>query len=468
MGKHDRCCVGVCDNDERFPETFISHSNVKGKLVMHKFPVDPQNRAAWTHQISKGRKDFAPGTCTYVCSNHFVDGKPTTENPTPTLFLTVTMNCAATPTKKSRPMPRKRTQIDCNVDIEVESMEVEQFADKYTSTDSSLDMAIPLTFVQITRESDVLFFTGLEGTIMFRTIFDFVKQKASVMTYWDGSKKTLRLKKGPSELDNLLSSPEYDVLPLKPGPSRKITLEQEFLMVMMRLRLGLLIEDLAFRFCVSSGKVSQITITWIKLLAKELSVLIIWPSRSRIRSTLPDCFRRLYPKVRTIIDCTEVFMETPTALDVQACLWSDYKHHCTVKMLIAITPNGATAWISPLYGGRTSDVHIVRKSGFLNIIEPMDQIMADRGFKIKTDLAMQQCTLCIPPSAAKGVQMVASDVKQTSNIANVRIYVEQAIKRIKDFRILKTQQPLLYLPLMNDIVQLCGALVNLRQPLTGK
>ena len=54
--------------------------------------------------------------------------------------------------------------------------------------------------------------------------------------------------------------------------------------------------------------------------------------------------------------------------------------------------------------------------------------MADRGFKIKTDLAMKQCTLSIPPSVAKGKQMTADDVKQTSNIANLRIYVEQAIQ----------------------------------------
>ena len=24
-------------------------------------------------------------------------------------------------------------------------------------------------------------------------------------------------------------------------------------------------------------------------------------------------------------------------LDVQACLWSDYKHHCTIKILVCIT-----------------------------------------------------------------------------------------------------------------------------------
>ena len=62
--------------------------------------------------------------------------------------------------------------------------------------------------------------------------------------------------------------------------------------------------------------------------------------------------------------------------------------------------------------------------------------MADRGFKIKTDLTMKWCSLAIPPSAAKGAHML-NDVKETSNIANVCIYVEQAIE--KYFQILKLQ-----------------------------
>ena len=226
-------------------------------------------------------------------------------------------------------------------------------------------------------------------------------------------------------------------------------------------------EDLAFRFDVSPGKVSQTVITWVHLLSAELRPLIAWPSRGKLRRELPDCFKRLYPKVRTIIDCSEIFFDTPSALDVQACLWSDYKHHCTAKFLVAITPNGSISWLSPLYGGRASDIHIVRNSGFLDILEPGDQVMADRGFKIKTDLAMRQCTLCIPPSAASGSQMLPRDVKETSNIANIRIYVEQAIKRIKDFRILKTQQPILHLPIMNEVLCICAALTNLKQPLVA-
>ena len=91
--------------------------------------------------------------------------------------------------------------------------------------------------------------------------------------------------------------------------------------------------------------------------------------------------------------------------------------------------------------------------------------MADRGFKIKTDLALKQYSLNIPPSAAKGNQLVKKDVHKTSNIANIRIYVEQAIRRLKELKILKHQQPLLYLPVFNDILRVISALVNLKRSL---
>ena len=175
------------------------------------------------------------------------------------------------------------------------------------------------------------------------------------------------------------------------------------------------------------------------------------------------------PNARLIIDCTEVNVETPSCLEVQATLWSDYKQHCTVKFLVAITPNGLICWLSPAYGGRASDVHIVRDSGFLRVLEPGDQIMADRGFKIKTNIATIPAKLCIPPSAQSGVQMTENDVVETSRVANLRIYIEQAIQRIKVYEILSSRKlPLLLLPIFNDIQTVIAALCNLQGPLCQK
>ena len=66
---------------------------------------------------------------------------------------------------------------------------------------------------------------------------------------------------------------------------------------------------------------------------------------------------------------------------------------------------------------------------------------------------MQQCSLAIPPSAAAGVQMTEEQAKETSTVANVRIYVEQVIKNLKDYRMLKNAMKLLYLPIADDIIK---------------
>jgi hypothetical protein len=220
---------------------------------------------------------------------------------------------------------------------------------------------------------------------------------------------------------------------LKPGPGRKLKLELELLLVMMRLRLGLLVHHLACRFHISDSLVSSIFITWIKLMRLELSHLIVWPAKHVIKENLPLCFKKLYPHVRCTIDCTEVFIETPSSLDTRAQYCSDYKHHCTLKFLVAITPNGMFSDVSPFYGGRASDKFIFNNCAFVSWLEPNDQVMADRGFKVKDDVMVVQARLVIPPSTCGNLAMSSGDVSETSKIGNVRIYVEQAIGRLKHF-----------------------------------
>lgn len=107
----------------------------------------------------------------------------------------------------------------------------------------------------------------------------------------------------------------------------------------------------------------------------------------------------------------------------------------------------------------------MRDCGFLNLVEQNDQIMADCGFKIKDELLLRIATLCIPTSTTTGVQMVSSEVRNTSRIANVRIYVEQTIGRLKQFRILKNVLPIKHLYLCDDIVTVVCALMWLHGPL---
>ena len=321
---------------------------------------------------------------------------------------------------------------------------------------------ISFASVQLSRDADVKFYTGFVNTDIFSCVYEHLLPKVTVMQYWKGERQTT--KEAPIRY-SLSNDAEMNSSYQKPGPKRKLTLEQELLLVMMRMRLALLVHDLAFRFQISDSLVSSIFLTWIRVMRLEFSHLIIWPSKEVTRENLPNCFQLFYPKVRCIIDCTEVNIETPSSLDTQAKCWSDYKHHCTVKFLVAITPNGMVSYVSKCYGGRATDKHIFNDCGFLNLLEPYDQVMVDRGFKIREDLMTVQATIAIPPSTVGSLPMKTKSVQETSKIANVRIYVEQAIGRIKTFRFLKNEIPISCLPVVDDIVIVACALCNLLDPL---
>jgi len=72
-------------------------------LGFHKPSKSEDVIRSWSVQVQKGRKDFKIGKSSesvIVCSNHFVDGKPTRNNLIPTLFLTSFEHSKAKSTEK--------------------------------------------------------------------------------------------------------------------------------------------------------------------------------------------------------------------------------------------------------------------------------------------------------------------------------------------------------------------------------
>lgn len=197
-------------------------------------------------------------------------------------------------------------------------------------------------------------------------------------------------------------------------------------------------------------------------MAKVLKPLIKWAKKRAILNHVPKCFRRKFGRCRCIIDCTEIFIARPSNLTSRAPTWSNYKHNNTIKYLIAITPAGAISFLSVGYGGRVSVKQITRESGFLDLLEPMDEVLADRGLPIRDELAAYGATLRIP-SLTKGKQQPAGtqEVDTSCQLSQVRIHVEHVIGRWKDFKILQTVIPLSEVDVLDDVVTVCAALTNL-------
>jgi hypothetical protein len=237
----------------------------------------------------------------------------------------------------------------------------------------------------------------------------------------------------------------------------------QVLLVLMKVRLNLLNTDLAFRFNVSTGAVSDTLNKGLTVLASKLAFLIHWPDKENVQRTLPKVFRESrYSNARVIIDCAEIFIERPGNLTGRAMTWSNYKHHNTIKILVGIAPTGSVVFVSRAFGGRTSDKVITQRSGFLDLVEYGDLVLADRGFLIGEDLAARNASLLIPSFTRGKKQLSQREVEMTRKLAHVRIHVERAIERIKNFKILSTTMSMNMVPHSDNIVTICSAICNLQ------
>jgi hypothetical protein len=98
----------------------------------------------------------------------------------------------------------------------------------------------------------------------------------------------------------------------------------------------------------------------------KLSFLVRWPDHEALLKTVPPEFKHYFPKITSIIDCFEIRIDTPGNLLAKQQTYSNYKKHNTVKIFIACSPLGAVTFLSSAWGGRVSDVDLVRHTGFIS------------------------------------------------------------------------------------------------------
>ncbi|XP_061171054.1 uncharacterized protein LOC133180593 [Saccostrea echinata] len=220
----------------------------------------------------------------------------------------------------------------------------------------------------------------------------------------------------------------------KPGKQRKLTMKEEFVKTMLKLRLGVDNTTLSVLFNVSIGYVSNLFSTWINFLAQILDPVIKWPDAST---------------------------------------WSNYKSHNTFKALVAIQPNGAFTFVSKFWSGNVSDRKITVDSKYIDLISPGDEVMADRGFQIRDLLTLKGAYLNMPPFTnerrnGRGRVLTSKQIIESRKIASLRIHVERAIRRLKSFNMLGGILPLKMKNLSSAMLRVAAAFCNLMPPLSKK
>ena len=451
-----KVCIPTCSsNTKRNPELSFYH-----------IPTDKKLRKMWLHWI--GRNNFSPNNYHRVCSKHFVGGKKTCLYNTPTIMQKLMLPTQPKPRTTSKCRNRDNiieesheiedeppTPQDRISELEQLVENLEQTCEKQQEEISDLKGKVEQCSFSIdhikNNDGDIELYTGFSNYGTFKAFYDYLCPACERLQYigsWNTTKTTEKC--GPMRE--------------KCGPMRTLSPEEELFLCLVRLRLGLLERDLANRFNISTSQVSRIWVTWLDFLYRRLRSIPIWPSQSYVRETSPPSFKESYPNTRVIIDCTELFMETPSQPRSQSATFSTYKNHNTGKVLIGIAPRGYLTFVSELYAGNTSDKQLTNDCGILKLLESGDEVMADRGFEIENDLP-PGVSLNIRPFLGEQAQFSQEDEIKTRRIAKHRIHVKRDIQRIKSFRILKHDLQISMAADLNKIWVICSYLTLFSRPL---
>ncbi len=349
----------------------------------------------------------------------------------------------------------KQTLIDREKNVQLLKQELESL------------QSLIFTLDRFKADENISFYTGFPNFEAFMAIFRFfnVGDNGENIRYSSNKQDV------PAEFYNCENEDVEDdnkqenYLGSKKGRPRKLKPVEQFFLVMCRLRRGFREQHLAHLFGVSQSTVSRVFISWINYMFLKFGQINIWPTKEVVLKTMPESFKESYPNTRIIIDCTEIRVEMPSSLLVNTELFSSYKNHQTFKALLGIAPSGAITFISELYTGNISDREIVIRSGLLDqAFESGDSVMADKGFTIE-DILPLGVSLNIPPFLGQNSQMSAEDVVKTQTIASVRIHIERAINKIKNFRIWQGDFPLNLIGVANLMWAVCAFLCNAHDPL---
>ena len=136
------------------------------------------------------------------------------------------------------------------------------------------------------------------------------------------------------------------------------------------------------------------------------------------------------------------------------------------------------------YGGRASDIQVVKESDFhtSKYHMPGDQILADHGFTLVDEFAAGSSSELLIPAFTKGKsQLSAKEVEVSRKIASVRIHIERVIGLLRNrYTILKGIIPLRLIKSMREeanqsvtakcdrIVMVCAAFTNLADSIVFK
>ncbi|XP_063731418.1 uncharacterized protein LOC134859056 [Eleginops maclovinus] len=323
------CAVRGCHNNWRkrrlsLQQECFTHGKKRIECCGPSFHLYPppsveEDRRLWLRALHLKKTPKRP----YVCSFHFVDGRPTTQHPYPEKWLGY-----EAPVRRPRRQLVRQSEASTSNAAEAEP-ELEPEGDGHRDIGTQWEDQCMTDHNYAARP-----------LLHQPLLCDQATQcSASTAKYQELVRNdNLSLLYTGLHLDAFTSL--ADDLTRDFSNSSHIHPWDQVLMTLMKLRLNLLQQDIAERFQVSQPFVSKVISFWLEVMEERMRLYIPWLPRETIRATMPQCFKEHYSLTTCVIDCSETPLQKPHNLDSRGESYSHYYGQNTIKFLVAIAPCG--------------------------------------------------------------------------------------------------------------------------------
>ncbi|XP_061190649.1 uncharacterized protein LOC133198614 [Saccostrea echinata] len=448
----------------------------------HEFPANPDRRKLWINAVRRldqhTMKTWVPSKTAVVCKEHFTANDYVQEtihgneriilrlrlSAVPSIFPWTNQESESSSNRKERAAERERARSkvenSCRKNLE------ECFSKDDDANIEMQEEVIVISEVNICedRESDIMSkqesfgkATQTQNKPMF-DVENFVNDNVG-MHFYTGLETYCKFLFVLRTLGPSAYCLKYIFFQVD---NQTISVENQFFMTLMKLRRYLTNFELSRFFSVSESTVKNIVNTWIIFMSKQWQEVNIWPSRSLVKYFAPSDFKAKFPTTRIIVDGTKCPIKKPKAPRAQQATFSLYKNRNTIKILVGSTSGGLVSFISNAYGGSTSDRQIVERCKLVNLCDPKDSVMADKGFNVQDLFARMDVTVNISTFFRKRNRMSGKILLRDRKISSKRVHIERIIGLGKTYKILTIPLNSIETKISSHITFCCYMLCNFR------
>ncbi|XP_051259583.1 uncharacterized protein LOC127365490 [Dicentrarchus labrax] len=457
------CVVAGCRN-RRTPGTTLS---------FYRFPRDPERKQRWIAAVN--REGWVPNDGSRLCSTHFISGKqvknPRSPDYVPSVFTTAPLSPEMKEPGALEILDKQEARVEAanallflqgqgrsvagerGQEEHPEEREQENVVEESASSSLSTDEDDGEDDESMSDSKKGRFAQTSDAQVNFDDILKALKKENQTLreSVEKISLSESSLRNDAEKVKFYTGLPNYFVLetvmwllaPHMDGmKNMKLSKFQQLLLTLMRLRLDLRNQDLAYRFGVKVGTVTRTVHQMVSIMSSTLvPTAVFWPSRAELRKNLPAALRTSHPDCAVIIDCFTVPFEEPVSRGnqqqqqrvVQSSqgLGTSYN---VLKYLIGVAPQGVVTFVSRGVLGNVTDKSLAEGCGLLCKLLPGDVVLASRDLDIADSVAARGALFRIAGSyqgEAYGSSEDSLQADASSETVSVQRHVDRVISMVK-------------------------------------